>query len=105
MPQSLPLLEAEFDVLVIGAGHAGTEVSGTTHRCGHFRPSHGKAHRRQLAGEQIADPTHPSEVLGATGNVHRLLEQCDVVVVMRANVVAHARLGRRQDHRARYDRG
>ena len=27
MPPSLPLLEAEFDVLVIGAGHAGTEAA------------------------------------------------------------------------------
>jgi tRNA uridine 5-carboxymethylaminomethyl modification enzyme len=27
MPESLPLFEAEFDVLVIGAGHAGTEAA------------------------------------------------------------------------------
>src|SRR6476619_1616247 len=34
MPQSLPLLEAEFDVIVIGAGHAGTEAAVAAARAG-----------------------------------------------------------------------
>jgi tRNA uridine 5-carboxymethylaminomethyl modification enzyme len=34
MPESFPLFEAEFDVLVIGAGHAGTEAAVAAARCG-----------------------------------------------------------------------
>jgi hypothetical protein len=72
---------------------------GTAHRRWHVGPAHGESHLGQLQGEQVANATHAGEVLAATRDVHGLLQERDIVVVMYPNVVADARFGFRQGHK------
>ena len=75
----------------------GHEMAGAVHRGRHLRPADGEAERPELGGEQIAHATHAFDVVGAARDVHRPLEECDVVLMVHAHVVAQPDLGGGED--------